>query len=119
MPDMSSKSPFKFLDSYTSEDRNIFFGREQEVEELYQKVFNSKELILYGSSGTGKTSLVQCGLASKFQETDWMPVLIRRGDNINLAIRNTLSNLAITPIRKAKTLSAYVQSLYLDFFKPI
>ena len=34
-----SKSPFKFLDSYTKEDRDIFFGREAEVEELYQKVF--------------------------------------------------------------------------------
>lgn len=116
---MSTRSPFKFLDSYTSEDRSIFFGREQEVEELYQKVFNFKKLILYGSSGTGKTSLVQCGLASKFQETDWMPILVRRGENINQSLRTTLSNLAITPIKKAKTLSAYINSVYLDFFKPI
>lgn len=116
---MSTRSPFKFLDSYTSEDRSIFFGREQEVEELYQKVFNFKKLILYGSSGTGKTSLVQCGLASKFQETDWMPILVRRGENINSSLRSTLSNLTITPIKKAKTLSAYIKSIYLDFFKPI
>jgi hypothetical protein len=27
-------SPFKFLDSYTREDRDIFFGREREIEEL-------------------------------------------------------------------------------------
>jgi len=27
-----SQSPFKFLDSYTKEDRDIFFGREREVE---------------------------------------------------------------------------------------
>lgn len=33
------QSPFKFLDSYTKEDKDIFFGRETEVEELYQKVF--------------------------------------------------------------------------------
>jgi hypothetical protein len=26
------KSPFKFLDSYTKEDRDIFFGREREIE---------------------------------------------------------------------------------------
>ena len=29
-----SQSPFKFLDSYTKEDRDIFFGRDQEIEEL-------------------------------------------------------------------------------------
>ena len=31
------QNPFKFLDPYQKEDRNIFFGREQEVEEIYRK----------------------------------------------------------------------------------
>ena len=30
-------SPFKFLDAYTKEDKAIFFGRDNEIEELYQK----------------------------------------------------------------------------------
>jgi hypothetical protein len=34
---MISKSPFKFLDSYSREDRAIFFGRDQEITELYRK----------------------------------------------------------------------------------
>lgn len=58
------KSPFKFLDSYTIEDREIFFGRDQEITELYRRVFESKILLVYGASGTGKSSLVNCGLAS-------------------------------------------------------
>jgi len=45
--------PFKFLDSYTKEDRDIFFGRDHEIEELYQKIFESKIPIVYGVSGTG------------------------------------------------------------------
>jgi len=28
-------NPFKFLDSYTKEDKNIFFGREREIKELF------------------------------------------------------------------------------------
>ena len=48
------QSPFKFLDSYTKEDKNIFFGRDQEIEELYQKVFENKTLLVYDVSGTGK-----------------------------------------------------------------
>ena len=53
------KSPFKFLDAYTFEDRANFFGRGEETEELYRMVFKSSLLLIYGLSGTGKTSLVQ------------------------------------------------------------
>ncbi|MGD0756465.1 MAG: ATP-binding protein [Bacteroidales bacterium] len=52
------KSPFKFLDSYTKDDREIFFGRDREIEELYQRVFDSKLLLVYGVSGTGKSCLL-------------------------------------------------------------
>jgi len=76
------KSPFKFLDAYTREDREIFFGRDREIEEMYQKVFESKILLIYGISGTGKTSLIDCGLANKFEDSDWLPVTVRRGMNI-------------------------------------
>ncbi len=59
-------SPFKFLDSYTKEDKNIFFGRERETEELYHKVFESKILLVYGVSGTGKSSLIIAGSLRSF-----------------------------------------------------
>src|SRR5688572_12048814 len=110
------KNPFKFLDSYTSEDRDIFFGREKEIEELYYKIFNSHLLIVYGSSGTGKTSLIQCGLSLKFQDADWLPVLIRRGNDINQSVKKTLQGLAITPIKDKANLSSSIHSIYLDYF---
>ena len=69
------KSPFKFLDSYTKDDRAIFFGRDREIEELYHRVFESKIMLVYGVSGTGKSSLIHCGLANKFQDTDWLPLV--------------------------------------------
>ncbi len=113
------KSPFKFLDAYTKEDADIFFGREKEIEELYQKIFNGRILVVYGSSGTGKTSLIQCGLAAKFNESDWMPILIRRGDNINSSFKKVLSSLAITPLKAKSSFKALLHSIYLDYFKPI
>ena len=76
------KSPFKFIASYTREDREIFFGREQEINELYRRVFESKILLVYGISGTGKSSLIHCGLANKIQENDWLPINIRRGGDM-------------------------------------
>ena len=86
------QSPFKFLDSFTKEDKDIFFGREQETEELYHKIFESKILLVYGVSGTGKSSLIQCGLGNKFNESDWLPISIRRGSNINESLFKAINN---------------------------
>src|SRR5512136_434391 len=90
------KSPFKFLDSYTREDRDIFFGRDREIEELYHRVFESRLMLVYGVSGTGKSSLIHCGLANKFQETDWLPLVIRRGRNITESMAAGIKAASIT-----------------------
>lgn len=82
--------PFKFLDSYTAEDKDFFFGREEEVKQLYQMIYQSDTLLLYGASGTGKTSLIQCGLASQFQQHDWLEVFVRRHNNINESLERAL-----------------------------
>ncbi len=100
------KSPFKFLDSFTKEDKNIFFGRDNETEELYQKVFESKVLLVYGVSGTGKSSLVHCGLANKFQESDWLPINIRRGANINKSLLKSIANCQLQITNNDETVIA-------------
>ena len=50
--------PFKFLDSYTREDKNIFFGRDSETEDIFRKLYSGKLLLVYGKSGTGKSSII-------------------------------------------------------------
>ena len=115
------KSPFKFLDSFTKEDKNIFFGRDNETEELYQKVFESKVLLVYGVSGTGKSSLIQCGLANKFEESDWLPISIRRGANINESLFKGIKNyeLGVKNEQKRPSVKKLLKNIYLDHFKPI
>ncbi len=116
-------SPFKFLDSYTKEDKEIFFGRDKEIEELYHKVFENKTLLVYGVSGTGKSSLINCGLSGKFSESDWLPVNIRRGGNITESIERSISALSLTTLKinssKEGWLKKALHSLYLDHFKPV
>ena len=113
------KSPFKFLDSYTLADRKIFFGRDQEITELYRRVFEGKILLVYGISGTGKSSLINCGLASRFDDSDWLPVNIRRGNNIIDSLNDAFIKQAITPLKNSLKITEKLQSIYLDHFKPV
>jgi len=71
--------PFKFLDSYTIDDRNIFFGRENETEDIFRKFYSGKLILVYGKSGTGKSSIINCGLISKIPQKDIFPINVRCG----------------------------------------
>ncbi len=116
---MNQRSPFKFLQPYNREDRAIFFGRDEEIEQLYKMAFQSDIILVYGQSGTGKTSLVQCGLASRFQPADWLDLFIRRKNNINDSLREALLRMAQSPVKEGAGLPQLVRSVYLDYFRPV
>ncbi|MRG48374.1 AAA family ATPase [Chitinophaga sp. SYP-B3965] len=93
-------SPFKFLDPYGRNDAEIFFGREEEIKQLYQHIHKNRLVLVYGTSGTGKTSIVQCGLMNRMEDTDWTPFFIRRGENINDSLSKTIEQalaIAVEP----------------------
>ncbi len=113
------KSPFKFLDSFTLRDKDAFFGREAETNRLYQMVFESPVQLIYGLSGTGKTSLIQCGLASKFDGPDWFPFFIRRGDDINAALHESLNSYLPEERQRAMSLPDKVSELFRDYLSPV
>ena len=104
---------------YTLADREIFFGRDQEITDLYRRIFESKILLVYGISGTGKSSLINCGLASRFDDSDWLPVNVRRGSNIIESLNEAFNKQAIRPLKKNLSVSEKLQSIYLDHFKPV
>jgi hypothetical protein len=118
-------SPFKFLDPYGKNDADIFFGRDKETAQLFNAVHASNLTLLYGASGTGKTSLINCGLANKFYDTDWLPLFIRRKDNLNAAFDEAL-DIALSKKKdstpadwKHLPLAGKINWLFLDNFKPI
>lgn len=113
------KSPFKFLDAYDRQDKEIFFGRTDEIDQLYSLVFQTKLLLVYGQSGTGKTSLIQCGLANRFRPTDWFELFVRRKDNLNASLDREIRRQAHTPIAEETSVHEAIQSLYLDHLRPV
>lgn len=54
--------PYKFLDYFTEQDAQIFFGREPEVETICSQILARRTFILHGRSGVGKSSIVRAGL---------------------------------------------------------
>ncbi len=113
------KSPFKFLDFFEKGDIKAFFGREDEVDVIYTYLHESNVLLVNGPSGTGKSSIVQCGLASRFEKTDWLDVFVRRHININDSLQEKINKVNIKDFSKGTSIIESLKSLYLDFFKPI
>lgn len=113
-------SPFKFLDAYQKEDGDIFFGRETEVQELYRMSYQTNLILVYGVSGTGKTSIIRCGLANCFDPSDWFDVYIRRQENINKAtVRELKQRDTNNSFEEGNGLPEMVHSLYKDYLRPI
>lgn len=83
-------SPFKLLNPYEKADVSRYFGRTDETRQLAEALLRSKFMLLYGASGTGKTSLIQCGLQGMFSPRDWLPVLVRRGNNFIESIQEAV-----------------------------
>lgn len=74
---LAKASPFKFLDYYTEPDAHIFGGRDDDTRNVVAQLSKAPTLVLYGQSGTGKTSLVLAGVFPHLRKTGWLPVYVR------------------------------------------
>ena len=58
----SAANPFPGLRPFTIEESHLFFGREGQVDEILEKLALHRCVTIMGYSGSGKSSLVSCGL---------------------------------------------------------
>lgn len=52
---------------FTSEQKNIFFGRDNDINKLYKQISMRNQILLYAKSGIGKTSLLNAGVLPKLE----------------------------------------------------
>lgn len=84
-------SPYKFLDYYRVEDRDIFFGRESEKRILLADVIVARLVVLFAQTGTGKTSLINAGVRPLLEDQGYATFFVRvKKDPIESARREIL-----------------------------
>jgi hypothetical protein len=75
-------NPFPGLRSFEEDEDYLFFGREEQTDELLKKLGNTHFLAVIGTSGSGKSSLVKSGLLP-FLHSGYM---VNAGSSWNVAI---------------------------------
>jgi WD40 repeat protein len=80
-------NPFPGLRPFNSDDKEYFYGREFESEEIAGKLLRNRFIAVTGASGSGKSSLVNCGLIPKLidisskEAVQWHIFNMRPGNN--------------------------------------
>ncbi|MDF1755648.1 MAG: TIR domain-containing protein [Verrucomicrobiales bacterium] len=78
-------NPYPGLRPYRSDESHLFCGREEEVEDLVDRLTAFRFLAILGASGCGKSSLIHAGLiprlkAGKSIHTEWTIIRMRPGN---------------------------------------
>jgi len=87
-------TPFK------TEQANIFFGRDQDTDDLYRIIRHEPLVVLYGKSGFGKSSLINAGIIPLCgKEKIYAPVVVRFGswsENVDATPLSIVKSAIIT-----------------------
>ena len=71
------QNPWPGLAPYTEQQHELFFGRELEIEEILRLIQRDTLTVLFGRSGSGKSSLLHAGVFPRLRSGMYFPVLLR------------------------------------------
>jgi WD40 repeat protein/energy-coupling factor transporter ATP-binding protein EcfA2 len=92
------ENPFPGLRPFEPYQAEIFFGRDEQIEEVAQRLQKNRFLAVVGSSGSGKSSLVRAGLIPLlershfgFMGSTWRIAILRPGRNATVELASALA----------------------------
>ncbi len=92
-------NPFPGLRPFREDEEYLFFGRESQIDRIVDKLALTRFLAVVGTSGSGKSSLVNCGLRPALRRglmagagTSWRIVQFRPGADPLAALTGVLAN---------------------------
>ncbi len=74
---LDAQNPYPGLHSFREKDKNYFFGRKNEIDEILSRIQKNVLTVVFGKSGIGKTSLIQAGIIPKLRENFYLPIYIQ------------------------------------------
>jgi uncharacterized RDD family membrane protein YckC len=93
------ENPFPGLRPFREDEEYLFFGREKQVDRMVDKLSAARFLAVVGTSGTGKSSLVNCGLKPALHRglmakagTSWKMIQLRPGGNPMHSMAHAFAN---------------------------
>lgn len=114
---MSAILPYPGLRPFYRSEADIFFGREEQTDQLQDLLGNSRFLAVVGPSGCGKTSLVRAGLISSLETgfmrsagVDWKVVTMRPGNYPLQRLAEALLEESALPNRKGCDAAGFLQA---------
>lgn len=87
--------PYKFLDYYTAKDVAVFFGRDLETDLLLSTILTRQLSVLYGRSGTGKTSLLLARVGPELEKAGYHVVYVRVLEDPSAEVRAAVRGVRV------------------------
>ncbi|MDX2071499.1 MAG: hypothetical protein SFV55_23925 [Haliscomenobacter sp.] len=99
---------------FETSERDLFFGRDRDIEDLLDLVWLEKLVVLFGKSGYGKSSLINAGILPEI-ETEAVPIVVRLGSYVAGQSPAPLDNLRlkINEVLEDKPEAAFLDNLNL------
>ncbi len=97
------RNPYPGLRSFELGEEDFFFGRSRHVDHILERLGAARFLAVAGSSGSGKSSLVRCGLAAALRRgrledaAEWRIAFCRPQENPIGHLMRALDAAGITP----------------------
>ena len=76
IPPRAATCPYRGLIAFAAEDGDLFFGREEVVASILERILDGGFMAVVGASGSGKSSLVRAGLVPAYRRVREGPVVV-------------------------------------------
>jgi len=113
------KHRYPGIHSFTADEQDLFFGRDREKKELYRLISLNEAVVLFGKSGTGKTSLLQAGVGPMLAERRLQPVKLRLNNThqpVSRQLFEQLNDGDYLPLRTPDTLSLWEYCKLFEYY---
>src|SRR5882724_544769 len=107
-PQLLPASPYRGLRAFRYIDQEIFAGRNVEIEKIYKLLLQFRGVMIFGQSGTGKSSLMGAGLIPLLFNNSFSPEIVRLNPDSN-------ATFVVSRITKNENEQTYFPSTFDEF----